>query len=101
MKPNRLAHTESAELDTPRISDTEFARMIRFWESQGHEPLDAITLISLNNGGEQRWFPAIMDYDQTLTRDDCLYVTGDPNGYATREQAMACIGRCWDQVADP
>ncbi len=74
-----------------RITELEFGQKMLEWESKRIYPLESVASVKFEDKQGIFYVPTINDY---VTHE--LYITGNPDGYESREQLLRCVGRCWD-----
>lgn len=84
-------------LNLCQVPELEFGNMMALWSVKGTYPLEAVSLIRYEDKDAVFWQPAVMDYGSLNIMENRL-TTGCRDGYTTREQALRCIGRCWDKA---
>lgn len=78
-------------LEHTRVSALDFGLEMLVHEIKGTYPLEVITSLECVDSEGKFYVPAIPNY---ITGQ--LMVTGDVDGYETREALLSCVGRCWD-----
>ncbi len=74
------------------VSELEFG-----YAMIGHKnqyPLEVVSCINDKDERGQYYIPIVsqyVDFEQDL-------MTGNRDGYTSREQLMRCVGRCWDKA---
>lgn len=76
-----------------RITELEFGYEMLIWKTKGTYPLEAVSSIEFEDDNGIFFAPAIQNYVSGETQ-----ITGNGDGYKTREQLMKCVGRCWDKA---
>ncbi len=78
-------------VDYTRVSNLDFGLEMLVHEMKGTYPLEAVTSLECTDDKGGFYVPAIPNY---VTGQ--LMVTGDFDGYETREALLSCVGQCWD-----
>jgi len=74
------------------VSELEFGLIML-----GHKntyPLEVVSAILGQDENGKYFIPCTSDYVDFEQN----FITGNENGYESREQLMRCIGRCWDKA---
>ena len=77
------------------ISELEFGYEMLVWDGKNTYPLEAVSVRIYEDADGEFYSPSIQKYTGDGSQ---WYVTGNPDGYETREQTMRCVGRCWDKA---
>ena len=77
-----------------RVSELDFGYAMLTYDSKGQYPLEYVSFITGEDKQGKFYWPLINDYCDFEQE----YFTGTENGYSTREQALRCVGRCWDKA---
>jgi len=75
------------------IEELAFGQEMLLWDYKGTYPLEAVTVIEYTDDDGIFYLPGIPDYVNGKT-----LVTGNRDGYESREQLMRCVGRAWDKA---
>jgi len=82
-----------------RLSELEFGEQMLVWLSWDVYPLEQISSIEFTDDKGVFYAPALALYDDTHTLEKPeVVITGNGDGYTSREQLMRCVGRCWDKA---
>ncbi|MBL4569521.1 MAG: hypothetical protein JKY69_07865 [Flavobacteriaceae bacterium] len=74
-----------------RVSELDFGLEMLVYESKSIYPLEVVSSIEFTDSIGMFYLPVIPDYVTGIEK-----ITGSFDGYTTRKELLACVGRCWD-----
>ena len=82
-----------------RLTELEFGEQMLIWLSWDVYPLEMVSSIEFTDNKGIFYAPALALYDDThMLKEPAVVITGNSDGYTSREQLMRCVGRCWDKA---